>query len=181
MPNDVPELVFRDGHRVHFVDTGTDADGRYLRIRHVWPRPGVLAGPHWHPVLTESFTVERGAARFRVDGKDTVLRPGDSLTVRPGQVHGFDSEEGDLVLGHEVRPPMRHREMFELWHRLDSAGRTTRAGVPRNPLALALLWERQDGYIAGVPPVLQRFLFGGLARIARLTRYERRWIPPSDS
>lgn len=169
-------LVHRDGHRVRFVDEGTDEVGEYLRIEHIWPRPGPMAGPHWHPVLTESFTVEEGRMRFRVDGREFMLSPGGAVTVRPGEVHRFWNEgEGDLCVMHEIRPPLRHRAMFELWHRLDLEGKTNRQGVPTNPLALGLLWERQDGYVTGLPASLQGLVFGGLARLARLVGYEDRW------
>lgn len=161
-------MVHRDGHRVRILGEGTDGGGRFLRIEHVWTRPGMMAGPHWHPVLTESFAVEEGRMRFRVDGKEFFLAPGERVTVRPRQVHRFWNEgEGRLVLEHEVRPPGRHREMFELWHRLDLEGKTNRRGVPTSPLALGLLWELQDGYLAGVPAFVQRLVFGGLARLAK--------------
>jgi mannose-6-phosphate isomerase-like protein (cupin superfamily) len=168
-------LVHRDGHRVAFLEEGTDERGEYLVIEHVWTRPGMMAGPHWHPVLTETFRVLEGTMRFRIDGREFVLGPGEGFTVRPGEVHRFWNEgEGRLRVIHEVRPPGHHREMFELWHRLDLAGKTNRQGVPKDPLALGLLWELQDGYLAGGPASIQRFVFGGLARLARLTGYEER-------
>jgi mannose-6-phosphate isomerase-like protein (cupin superfamily) len=171
--NDV--LVHRDGHRVRVLDEGTDGVGRFLRIEHVWTRPGPMSGPHWHPVLTESFAIKEGRMRFRVDGRDFSLEPGEGVTVRPLQVHRFWNEsEGRLVLVHEIRPPGRHKEMFEVWHRLDLAGKTNRQGVPKDPLALGLLWELQDGYLAGVPALLQRLVFGGLARVALLLGYRER-------
>ncbi|MGK8465673.1 hypothetical protein [Nocardia cyriacigeorgica] len=71
--------------------------------------------------------------------------------------------------------------MFQLWSSLDTAGKTTAAGVPRNPLALALLWDLQDGYLAGIPAPGQRVLLGGLARLARTTGYHRRWLPAPDA
>lgn len=165
-------LVHRDGHSVRVLKEGEDEGGEYLRIEHVWERPGPMAGPHWHPVLTETFAVEEGRMRFRVDGRELVLGPGEGITVRAGHVHRFwNVGEGRLVVVHEVRPPGRHRRMFELWHRLDLEGKTNRRGVPVNPLLLGLLWELQDGYVAGVPAFVQRFVFGGLARLARLVGY----------
>jgi hypothetical protein len=64
--------------------------------------------------------------------------------------------------------------MFELWHRLDLAGKTNRHGVPKDPLALGLLWELQGDYLAGVPASLQRVVFGGLARVARIVGHAER-------
>jgi Cupin domain len=111
-----------------------------------------------------------GRMRFRVDGQDFFLGPGEGVTVRPRQVHQFWNEgEGRLVLMHEVQPPGRHREMFELWHRLDLEGKTNRQGVPTSPLALGPLWELQDGYVAGVPAVA-RLQAGHRALSGRLKR-----------
>jgi mannose-6-phosphate isomerase-like protein (cupin superfamily) len=169
-------LVHRDGHRVAFLEEGMDERGDYLLIEHVWTRPGIMAGPHWHPVLTETFRVLEGRMRFRVDGGEFFLGPGERTTVRPGEVHRFwNTGEGRLRVVHEVRPPGHHRQMFELWHRLDLAGKTNRHGVPKDPLALGLLWELQDGYLAGVPVCLQRVFFGGLSRLARMAGYEEKW------
>ncbi|GAA1550004.1 cupin domain-containing protein [Brevibacterium picturae] len=164
------ELLFRDGHSVRFVEQSFDGDGEFLRIEHRWPSVGRMAGPHWHPELTERFRVVRGSVRFRIDGRDHIATPGQTLTVGPRRVHQFWNEETGLVLDHEVRPPLCHRQMFELWHRLDFEGKTTRAGMPRNPLDLGLLWELQDGYLAKIPVTVQRAVLGGLARIARKRR-----------
>ena len=169
-------LVHGDGHWVAFLEEGTDERGDYLVIEHVWTRPGMMAGPHWHPVLTESFRVLEGRMRFRVDGTEFFLGPGERITIRPGEVHRFwNTGEGRLRVVHEVRPPGHHRRMFELWHWLDLAGKTNRHGVPKDPLALGLLWELQDGYLALVPASLQRVFFGGLSRLARMAGYEEKW------
>ena len=126
------DLVHRDGHRVAFLEEGRDGRGEYLVIEHVWTRPGMMAGPHWHPVLAEAFRVREGKMRFRVDGREFVLGPGEAVTVAPGEVHRFWNEgQGRLRVVHEVRPPGHHREMFEVWHRLDLAGKTNRQGVPK--------------------------------------------------
>ncbi|MGW0182199.1 cupin domain-containing protein [Nocardia sp. NPDC003345] len=167
-------LTFRNGHRVTVLDQGADESGPYLRLRHELPTPGRQAGPHWHPVLTERWTVRRGALRFRIDGRDIEAHPGDTVHAPARAVHEFWNLATDTVLDHEIRPPLRHLRMFTLWSALDEAGATLGSGIPRNPLALGLLWELQDGYLAGIPPVLQRWVFGSLAAIARRTGYARR-------
>jgi hypothetical protein len=43
-------------------------------------------------------------------------------------------------------------------------------------LALALLWDYQDGHPAGIPVWLQRAVFGGLTRLATRIGYRRRWV-----
>ncbi|MDL5154969.1 hypothetical protein [Actinomycetospora termitidis] len=57
---------------------------------------------------------------------------------------------------------------------LDRAGRLGPGGIPWDPLALGLLWDLQDGYVVGIPPAVQRAVFGGLARLARRTGHHRR-------
>ncbi|MBB5917899.1 hypothetical protein BJY24_006811 [Nocardia transvalensis] len=127
-------------------------------------------------MLTEHWTVRRGRVRFRIDGAEVIAAQGDSATAPAGVVHEFWTDAPDTVLDHEIRPPLRHWQMFRLWQALDAAGKTTRGGVPRNPLALALLWDHQDGYLAGIPAVAQRAVLGGLARLARRLGCERRWL-----
>ncbi|MFD6224865.1 cupin domain-containing protein [Nocardia asteroides] len=167
-------LTFRNGHRVTLIDRGTDEQGAYLRLEHVLPQPGRAAGPHWHPEIGESWTVRSGRMRFRVDGAEIVAGPGDTVSAPPRAVHEFWNESTDTVVDHVVRPPLRHWAMFEFWSELDNAGRTTASRLPRNPLALGLLWEYQDGYLAGAPAPVQRLVFGGLAALARRTGYARR-------
>ncbi|WP_327096912.1 cupin domain-containing protein [Nocardia vinacea] len=170
-------LTFRNGHRITLVEHGEDERGPYLRLEHQLPEADRQAGRHWHPVLSESWTLRRGRLRFKIDGTETVVHPGDSLTAPPRAVHEFWSEAPDTVFDHEIRPPLRHWEMFQLWHNLDAAHKTTvRTRMPRDPLALALLWDYQDGYLAGIPVWLQHAVFGGLARLATRIGYRRRWL-----
>ncbi|NKY29940.1 cupin domain-containing protein [Nocardia gamkensis] len=176
-----PTLTFRNGHRVTLVAHSADEQGPYLRLEHVLPRAERQAGPHWHPVLAERWTVREGRLRFRIDGVQIFACAGDTVTAPAGTVHEFHSAAPGTVVDHEIRPPLRHWEMFRLWHNLDRAGKTTSSRVPRDPLALALLWDYQDGYLAGVPAVLQRAALGGLARVAVRLGYRRRWLEnPSD-
>ncbi|NKX90771.1 cupin domain-containing protein [Nocardia coubleae] len=167
-------LTFRNGHRVTLVDRGADEHGAYLRLEHELPRTGRQAGPHWHPEISETWTIRSGRVRFRIDGADVVAGPGDTVTAPPRAVHEFWNEAEGTVMDHVIRPPLRHWEMFEFWSGLDNANKTTEQRLPRNPLALALLWEYQDGYLAGPPALLQRWVFGGLAALARRTGYARR-------
>ncbi|WP_433714768.1 hypothetical protein ACQP2U_12280 [Nocardia sp. CA-084685] len=45
-----------------------------------------------------------------------------------------------------------------------------------DPPALALLWDYQDGCIAGIPVWLRHAVFGALARLATRIGYRRRWL-----
>lgn len=165
-------LVYSDGTTITLLDQGIDHHGEYLIVEHVVPKTGAMNGPHWHPILTEAFTVKEGLMRFRIDGKEEFLKPDQHIKVLPKQVHQFWNESEELlVVIHEIRPPGNHWSMFKLIHKLSKKNGLTSKGIPRNPLWLGLAWESIDGYLAGPPVFFQRALFGSLARLARAIGY----------
>lgn len=165
-------LVHPDGRTVSFLAKGTDEKGDFLIIEHRVTRQGAMNGPHWHPVLTETFQVAEGRMRFVVDGKETILEAGGQLTVHPNQIHQFwNIGDRPLAATHEIRPPGLHGNMFGLIHKLECEGKLTSKGIPRNPLWLGLAWECIDGYLAGPPPWVQTVVLGGLARLAKAIGY----------
>jgi len=166
------QLRSPDGGSVTLMDQGVDREGEYLIVEHRINRRGALNGPHLHPVLAESFTVKDGKMRFVVDGEERWLGPGETIAIKPYQVHQFwnESDNGLLAI-HEIRPPGRHWKMFELIHKLETEGKMNKNGIPRNPLWLAVAWECIDGYIAGPPRWAQTVFLGGLAKLAGALGY----------
>jgi quercetin dioxygenase-like cupin family protein len=165
-------LVHPDGSTVTCLEWNTDDQGEYLLVEHNISRNGAINGPHWHPSLTETFTIIQGTMRFRVDGKDIWAGPSERLTVTPGQVHQFWNEsDGQMIMRHEIRPPGNHWQMFMLIHKLETEGKLNKKGIPSNPLWLGLAWKSMDGYIAGLPVTVQKVVMGGLARIANALGY----------
>lgn len=170
--NDEGALIHPDGRKVVFMERGRDEEGEFLIVEHTVLRQGAMNGPHWHPVLKESFAVKEGTMRFVVDGEEKIVGAGEQITVLPRQVHQFwKIGEERLVAVHEIRPPGLHREMFELVHKLESEGKMSKNGVPHNPLWLGIAWTCIDGYLAGPPPFLQKTVLGGLARLAKMLGY----------
>lgn len=166
-------LQYPGGQTVTWLEQGTDANGEFLIVEHILNRTGAVNGPHWHPILSETFSIEQGTIRFKVDGKETVLGPGGKVTILPGQVHQFWNEGADpLIMIHEIRPPGLHWHMFSLMHKLESEGKLNRKGIPRNPLWIGLAWEAMDGYLAGPPIPIQKIVFGSLARLAKALGYK---------
>lgn len=164
-------LVHPDGRRIIFVDKGTDTKGSCLIVEHFLTRPGAINGPHWHPGLTETFTIKKGKMKFRVDDQELILEANQQVTVLPNQVHQFwNISETETQFIHEIRPPGKHQKMFELVHRLECEGKMNAKGIPTNPLWLGLLWECMDGYIEGPPPWVQTIFFKSLAFFARIFR-----------
>ncbi len=165
-------LVHPDGTTITMLDQGTDKLGEFLIVEHLVRKRGALNGPHWHPILTESFTVKEGNMRFIVDGKEKLLGPGQHIKVLPKQVHQFWNESKDrLIVTHEIRPPGNHWTMFKLIHKLAKQNSLNSNGIPRNPLWIGTAWKCIDGYLAGPPIFLQKVVFGGFAGLARTIGY----------
>ncbi|MEC0174583.1 cupin domain-containing protein [Paenibacillus favisporus] len=166
------KLVHPDGRTVTFMKCETNEKGDFLIVEHRMTQRGALNGPHWHPELTESFSVKEGRMRFLVDKKEIILEPGEEITVYPNQVHQFwNISEQDMVVTHVIRPPGRHWKMFALVHKLECEGKMSAKGVPRNLLWLGVAWECIDGYIVGPPKFIQKVFLGGLAKLAKWLGY----------
>lgn len=165
-------LTHSDGTVISLLDQGTDHYGDYLIVEHLVTKSGPLNGPHWHPMLKESFTVKQGKMRFIVDGEEHVLGSGQHIEIYPKQVHQFWNESKDrLIAIHEIRPPGNHWNMFKLIHKLEVQNSLNSKGIPRNPLWLGMAWECIDGYLDGPPIFLQKMVLGGLARLAHAIGY----------
>lgn len=59
--------------------------------------PGQSHPSHMHREKEETFQVLSGRFNVLVDGSLHKLSPGESLTIHPGQWHGFASERGCIV------------------------------------------------------------------------------------
>lgn len=59
--------------------------------------PGQQHPEQWHELKEETFNCIHGQLEMRLDGEWMTLRPGDSLTVKPGVRHLFKSESGCVV------------------------------------------------------------------------------------
>lgn len=57
---------------------------KILRIK-----PGFWCSYHYHPIKDETFLVRRGTVAMVVDGQEIVLRPGESIRLKPGTPHKF--------------------------------------------------------------------------------------------
>jgi sialic acid synthase SpsE/D-lyxose ketol-isomerase len=59
--------------------------------------PGQSHPEQFHKQKEETFHVLHGEIRLELDGKTSVRRPGDVVTVEPGVHHAFSSESGAVI------------------------------------------------------------------------------------
>lgn len=152
----------QEGDRLH-IDIWVDAGG------------GVSI-PHYHPVITESFTVLGGEITFTVDGETHRRGPGETIVAEPGMRHTFENTgEAEAHMTVDAEPAGRLRENLEEGAALARAGTYNRRGLPRGPRALLRAVEFTDRFRDTTvvtartlpPPRLQPALLGPLARFAR--------------
>ena len=69
---------------------GTEDRGNGPGIAHLTARPGaVVVGAHFHPYLTEKFTVLKGRLDARIAGQHLSLGSGQSATVQARVAHDW--------------------------------------------------------------------------------------------
>jgi len=102
-----------------------------------------------------------------------IAEAGDVVEVAPGVIHSFaNAGDDEARLRVEVRPALRMEEMFAEVVAMAEAGRMTRRGLPRSPLALADLARRydQEAHAPFLSVGVQRMLLAPLVLSARHPR-----------
>ncbi len=133
------------GERFLFTHTAASTNGELLAFEFALRPGGAVPVPHVHPIQTERFEVLAGRMRFRIGLRTRWAEPGDVVEVAPGVAHSFANpgdEEARMRI--EVRPALAMEDLFAEVVAMAQAGRLTRRGLPRNPLALASLARRFD-------------------------------------
>jgi quercetin dioxygenase-like cupin family protein len=161
------------GERFTFTETAATTGGELLAFDFALRPGGAVPIPHVHPIQTERFEVVSGRMRFRVGPRTVIAEAGDVVEVAPGVMHSFaNAGDDEARLRVEVRPALRMEEMFAEVVAMAEAGRMTRRGLPRSPLALADLARRydQEAHAPFLSVGVQRMLLAPLVLSARHPR-----------
>jgi quercetin dioxygenase-like cupin family protein len=162
------------GLRTVFRETAQTTGGELLRVDWIGRRGWTTGPDHIHPRQDERFEFLGGRLALRADGVTGEHGPGDVVVVRAGRPHAaWNAGPGEVHVLVDFRPALRTEVAFEALAGLARAGRTTAAGVPRNPLQLALVLRHFQDEIQFVRPPLavQKAILGPLAAIARMLGY----------
>jgi len=158
------------GNRIKFLNTSDETKGEFLKYE-ASAKVGALPPPeHFHPVQTETFYILDGEAKFTINGKETLAKKGDSLTVPPNVRHTFQ-QVGDKELSMQVefRPALRTEFFFETFFAIGQQGKAGKTGLPKNFLQFAAMMNEFRGLqiITGPPIFMQNFIaivIGGFAK-----------------
>lgn len=154
------------GERMLFLETSADTNGEYVLVEVTVQPNGFVAAAHTHPYQTERFEIESGTIAFKVDGKEIVAGPGETVVVPPKSSHKFwNAGDTEAVFVCEVRPALQFERLLETMFALAGDGKTNRKGMP-NPLRLAVIanahfddvrlpfppaWVQKTGLLMGAP------------------------------
>jgi quercetin dioxygenase-like cupin family protein len=164
------------GERMTFRKTAKETHGELLQTDWIG-KAGWTTGPlHVHPYQEERFEVISGTLGSHVAGVERIHEAGEVVLAPAGSVHrvwnaGGEEEEVHTLV--EFRPALRTEDLFETLFGLARDGKTNKAGVPKNPLRLALIAHDYEDeiYLAQPPLFVQRVIFGVLAKVGRLFGY----------
>ena len=163
---------------------GTEDRGDGPGIAHLTARPGAaVVGEHFHPFMSEKFTVLSGRLDARIDGRTLSLGPGESASVAAGVVHDWwnssTTDPAEVIVEIAQAPGAEHHDgnRFELLigmlFSLANDGKVDSKGRP-SPLQGALIArEFADTVVFTHPPrPVQRVAIALLAPVATMLGYK---------
>jgi quercetin dioxygenase-like cupin family protein len=142
---------------IHNAQTGEHitflvGEGDVLRMRFVIDGGGLVAAEHLHPEQVERFEVVTGTLRMRLNGQEREVHPGERVIVPAGVPHAWwnSSSVEPAEVRIDLEPALESRAFFETLFQMVEDGHT-KAGLPRNPMRLAVLAQRYRREVRGVP------------------------------
>jgi quercetin dioxygenase-like cupin family protein len=165
------------GERVVFRKTTAETNGEALEYELHFTPTGFVTQEHVHPGQSERHEVVGGALGLVLDGREQVLRPGDSVVVPRGARHRlFPVDGGQVHVVFELRPALRTETLLETFVGLARDGKVNRKGYP-SLLQLAVISREfeAEGYATRPPLAVQRALFTPLAALGRRRGYRARY------
>jgi quercetin dioxygenase-like cupin family protein len=170
------------GERITFLKTTQETNGELLRFEDVLP-PGFSISEHFHPHQEERHEVLSGTLRGRVGGQERDYAEGERVVGPAGVPHAWrnSSSEEELRIISEIRPPLAFETIMETSFGLVRDGKTTKQGIPKNPLQLAVLVDEMRGmfYSSRAPVAVQEAfltLVAVMASVGRLLGYKARYL-----
>jgi mannose-6-phosphate isomerase-like protein (cupin superfamily) len=164
------------GQRIIFRRTSGDTAGGLLEVESVYTTPSPSRPPaHYHPSQEEIFRVLAGELHVVTDGRQRVLKKGETLVIVEGAKHQMWAEEAGVRVNWQTRPALETAAFFETVYGLAARGETNEKGTPHLLQAAVIARAYSDEFRLARPPwTVQRLLFAVLAPVGRLLGYPTR-------
>jgi quercetin dioxygenase-like cupin family protein len=91
------ETIEMGGLRLRFLQTKEDTGGSLDAFEMIVQPNARMPVPHYHETWDETIIGQMGVTTWRVDGKDIELKPGESLFIKRGIVHGFRNDSAEAA------------------------------------------------------------------------------------
>jgi quercetin dioxygenase-like cupin family protein len=164
------KLTMSDGTEFLLTRTAEETGGESIEMEITLP-PGAPSPPlHFHPRQEERWDALAGELTVHVGGRWRGLRPGESVTMVPGEPHTLRNDSAETVRVRDTHTPALDFEDYI--RRLAALSQSGKLGSPRRLSTLihyALLWREQQSQVAAQWPV--RTALRLLAPVGRLLRY----------
>lgn len=160
---------------ITFVQTASESGGRVSEAE-ISLMPGGGNPLHYHKTYAETFTAIEGDLGVNLGKRKTkILKPGESHTVPPMQLHRFFNPTDSVIkFKVELRPGHEGFEnSIKILYGLAADGLTSKKSIPKSLKHTALIVTMSDmnvpGFLTLIFPLLKR-----MARKARETGEEQK-------
>jgi quercetin dioxygenase-like cupin family protein len=135
---------------VTFLKTSSETNGEYTLVE-VELAAGGGVGLHYHKTYSEKFDCLSGQLGVQAGKTIYQLKPGETATAEPLVNHRFFNSTKEVARFRcELRPASRGFEQsLQVGYGLARDGQTKSNGFPKNPLALAWLFEISESNLPG--------------------------------
>ena len=131
-----------------------------------------IAGEHFHPFQEQTIIVTVGELHCTINGKNHVLRAGESVTIPAGARHfQWNPTDTETRAIEEYLPAGRIHNFFRVLFKLAAEGKTNQKGIPDPLIGAALTAEFKD--TVRVSSVYLKILFGVLAPFSEFLGYRK--------
>ncbi len=154
------------GEEITFLETAEASGGGRVVLR-LTLTPGGFVPLHAH-TPREDFECLEGTVQFQLEGRSIELTPGSTITVLPGQVHGFHNGSSAPATLRVVATPGAEIEYgLRVKVAMAQDGLVTSDGRPKDLLLGAVVLHRSELYLAPLPARLYWPLIAALAAFGR--------------
>jgi Cupin domain. len=163
----------RTGQVMIFLKTSAETNGELLQIECFSPPTLEREPEHIHPFQQNSFEIISGRCIFRLDGKEQVVGPGQSIII-PANVPHYFWNAGDTVAHYiqEFRPALKIDCFFETFFALAKDAKLNKKGIPNFfHVSIIGLAHKDEIRLTNPPWALQHIIYKILAPFGKLMGY----------
>lgn len=155
------------GDVVTFLKTAEETNEEYTLVE-VELAPGGGNGLHYHTTFVEHFEAINGVLGVQIGKDELMLKPGETYTVEKHIRHRFfNPDKGNkITFKVKVSPSRYFEETLRIAYGLAWDGKVNKQGIPKSIWHMAILFDKGETYLPGIPYAMQKSIFGLLARLA---------------